>query len=230
LALALVVACSDTRGDVSDVSPTPIASPVPSGSLVTGFVLENTGGERLPVPGARVLAVDLVEGPYGNYPWHETMTDVAGRFTLPAYVNRMTRITAYAPGTLGPLWSRSTYQVCAVHPIVNGHTVADVELTRAGVDGSVRVSPTLSGLIYEDTPTGRRPAARMAVLYSSNGHDGADAYTRTDDAGRYSFCNVPLGGGYVLPACARSASPPEHPVNVFRVQIAGNTVFDAECH
>lgn len=179
--------------------------------------------------GARVFVVDLIEGPYGNYAWYETTTDATGRFTVLSFENRRVKITAYAPGTPGPLWSQSLYQVCGVHPLVNGVSSIEVELIRAGIARTASPSPTLSGVVYENTAEGPRPAAQMAVLYSSYGHDGADVYTRTDNAGRYSFCDLPLGGGSVLPACSRSASPPEHPVNIFSVQIAGDTVFNPEC-
>jgi hypothetical protein len=228
--LALAAACGRTPAGAPDVAPTPVPpSSAPSGSVVTGFVFENTGRERRALAGARVIAVDLLDGPYGDFAWYETRTDAAGRFTIASFENRRIKITAYSSGTPGPLWSQSLYQVCGVHPLVNGHTSTDVELLRAGIEPAVWTSPTLSGVVYEHTPEGLRPAPQMAVLYSSYSHDGADVYTRTDDAGRYRFCDVPPGSGYVLPACSRAESPPEHPVNIFSVRIAGDTVFNPEC-
>ena len=81
--LPVAIACGQTPSTTPKVSPTPLPPvPVISGSVVTGVMFENTGWERQPVPGARVVVVDLIEGPYGDYPWHETTTDATGRFSV----------------------------------------------------------------------------------------------------------------------------------------------------
>ena len=70
----------------------------------------------------------------------------------------------------------------------------------------------------------------MAVLYSSYGHDGADVYTRTDASGRYTFCGIPFGPGYVLPACTRAVTPPPgYRGTTLSVEIRGDTSLNAEC-
>jgi hypothetical protein len=70
----------------------------------------------------------------------------------------------------------------------------------------------------------------MAVLYSSNGHEGADVYTRTDDEGRYAFWNLPIGSGYLMPACTRSRALPAsfRPV-IMTIDMVGDTILDALC-
>ncbi len=106
----------------------------------------------------------------------------------------------------------------------------EIELVRIGVQPRTTDSPMLSGVIFERTAEGQRPAADMAVIYSSNNHDGADVYTRTDAEGRYRFWNIPVGGGELLPACTRAKTPPpDLRVNLFAVGIAGDTVLDALC-
>ena len=88
----------------------------------------------------------------------------------------------------------------------------------------------LSGVIFESTAEGRRPAADMAVIYSSRSHDGADVYARTDDEGGYRFYGIPVGDGYLLPACTRALTlPPNYRPVTFAVDVRGDTVLDANC-
>jgi hypothetical protein len=118
--------------------------------------------------------------------------------------------------------------MCAVHPTIDGDTIADIELVQAGVLPMTYGSPTLSGVVFE-TSTGRRPAAGTPVLYSSNGHDGADVYMRTDAAGRYNFCRLPLGAGYVLAGCPGAVMPvPGFRFTRVPVEIRGDTVLDVD--
>jgi hypothetical protein len=67
------------------------------------------------------------------------------------------------------------------------------------------------------------------VLYSSNSHDGADVYARTDAGGRYNFCGLPLGSGYVLAGCPGALTPfPEFRFTRASVEIRGDTVLDVD--
>src|SRR5262249_18832712 len=152
---------------------------------LNGTVFENTGAGRRPISGARVFVVDLLDGPYGYVPWYELASDANGRFSVLPLPQRAVKITAYAGSGVG-LWNQSElFQVSAVHPTVDGATSVEIELVRHGVIPRIQESPVLSGVIFESTAEGRRPAADMAVIYSSHGHDGADVYARTDAEGRY---------------------------------------------
>ena len=215
-------------------SPSSAAPPTsqggPSGPALTGVVFQNTGQGRRPIPGARVFVVDLIDGPYGNFSWYELGSDVNGRFSLIAFPHRAVKITAYAGPGFG-LWNQSgLFQVSAVHPTVDGDTTVEIELVQRGVVPGTVDSPVLSGVIFETTAEGRRPAADMAVLYSSNNHDGADVYARTDAEGRYRFYGIPAGVGYLLPACTRAMIlPPNYRAITFPVDIRGDTIRDANC-
>ena len=156
-------------------------------------------------------------------------SDTNGQFSL-ANVSpkRAVKITAYSgPGS--GLWNQSgLYQTCAVHPTIDGDTMADIELVEAGVLPMTHSSPTLSGVVYE-TSEGRRPVGGTPVLYSSNGHDGADVYTRTDAAGRYNFCGLPLGAGYVLAGCRGAVMPfPGFRFTRVPVEMHGDTILDVD--
>ena len=210
-------------------SPTLPSSP-PANPLLQGEVFQQTGEGRRAIAGAHVFVVDLLDGPYGNYMWFQSVSDVDGRFAARPFPGRAVKITAYTGPGFAPLNQGELVQACGVHPILDGETRADVELTRADARPGKWEPPFLSGRVSENTPDGRRPAADMAVLYSSRGHDGADVYARTDANGHYTFCNVPLGAGYVLPACTRGAPfiPGSRPPT-FPVEIAGDTVLNADC-
>jgi hypothetical protein len=231
LALAgLVAACGEAPAVVSPspsaaaLTPPPPRPSPPPGPVLTGVVFQTTEQGRRPVPGAHVFVTDFIDGPYGDYGWSEVLADTNGRFTAAkVYLGRPVKITAYS-GPLSGLWNQSgLYQTCAVHPMIEGDTTADIDLVQAGV--LTYDSPTLSGVVIE-TSHGRRPVAGTPVLYSSNGHDGADVYTRTDANGRYSFCRLPLGPGYVLAGCAGAVMPyPAFRGTNVPVEIRGDTVL-----
>jgi hypothetical protein len=235
LAWALV-ACGESPRIVrpSPISPTSPEFPAPqpnppTGPAPTGFVFATTEHGRRPVAGAHIFAVDLVEGPYGDYGWSELVSDVNGRFSVPTvFAGRRVKLTAYdGPGS--GLWNQSGFsQLCAVHPIVDEETTADIELVQSGLLPATYGSPTLSGVIFE-LSTGRRPVAGTPVLYSSNSHDGADVYARTDANGRYNFCRLPLGPGYVLAGCPGAVTPfREFRFTQVPVEIRGDTVLDVD--
>ena len=84
-------------------------------------------------------------------------------------------------------------------------------------------SPTLSGVVFEATPEGRRPVASAPVWYNSFGpHDSTDVYTRTDAQGRYQFGGLPLGRGILVAGC----SPGDIVKNMVRVEIDRDTLLD----
>jgi hypothetical protein len=227
----LLAGCSE---QATTLSPSPVSNPrgapaPQSDPALTGIVFETTEQGRRPVSSARVVVVDLLDGPYGDYGWSEVSSDASGRFSIASLPRgRPVKVTAYV-GPNGGLWNQSSlFQVCAVHPTIDGDTTADVELVQAGIRPTTYGSPTLSGVVFE-TSKGRRPVAGAPVLYSSNNHDGADVYARTDHAGRYSFCRLPLGTGYVLVGCAGAVTPfPGFRYTKTHVEVQGDTVLDID--
>jgi hypothetical protein len=176
-----------------------------------------------------VWVVDLIEGPYGVWPWYEARADASGRYVSSFFEGREIKVTAMAPGDDGMLRAQSFAQVCARHAIVHGDTTVDVELSPIGLQPSDWRSPVLSGTVFEDTPQGRRALANMGVLYTSYGVDGADVYTRTDAAGRYTFCGLPLGPGSLVAGCNVITSPPTPRPTIIRTEIRGDTVVNIDC-
>ena len=230
VSVAVCLACGGRESVDGSSAVQPSAVVAPNGASVTGVVFQSNGHERRPVPGAHVFVVDLEEGPYGLYPWFQLVTDAKGEYEIGAFQGRAVKISAFAGDGFG-LWNQSGLsQRCAAHPIIDGHTTADIELTPPGIQPAEWQSPILSGVVFETVSGARRPAEDMPVLYSSRGHDGADAYTRTDSGGRYAFCGLPTGAGYVLPACTRATAPPSgYRPSTFSVDIRGDTVLNIEC-
>jgi hypothetical protein len=240
---AIVTSCSQapTVPTPSRSSPSaPVPPPAPTGPL-TGVVFEATEQGRRPIPGAQVTVVDLVAGPYGFLGFIELATDANGRFALAPrqFSGRTVKLTAVLRPDL-PWTQRDLFQTRAVHPtvpIVDADTVVEVEieLVPRGVQPRTLDSPVLSGVVFESTAEGLRPAVDMPVYYSSNNHDGADVYGRTDADGRYRFWNIPVGGGYLLPACWMATTrPPDQrvitfPIDTFPVDVRGDTILDARC-
>ena len=154
----LLSACNERAANVapSPTSPTPQATPtlLPNPqprATVSGTVFQTTPQGQRTISGARVLVVDLVDGPY-VLGWDEVVTDIQGRFTS-AYVfpGRAVKLTAYS-GTGQGLWNQSGLsQMCAVHPTISeGNTIADIELVEAGVSPVTLGSPALSGVVYQN--------------------------------------------------------------------------------
>jgi hypothetical protein len=50
--------------------------------------------------------------------------------------------------------------------------------------------PVITGLVYESTPSGRKPVPG-ATIYVDEFDDLLSATTTTDEDGRYAVCNIP---------------------------------------
>ena len=219
LALAgLLAACNK-----QPVTPTPAPTPAPAPALpvpspgvpltsntLSGVVFESSASGPRAVPGGFVgYRVDTGNG-LGRVP-----VDSNGRYTIPNLPDRsQVRVTAFAGLGNGEL-----EQPCGAYASVNGDTVRDIELVRPGTRSQSHAPPTLSGVVFHTTGEGRRPLtlANMRVLYFSVSRSTYDVYTRTDSAGRYEVCGLPLGVGNV------SAGDCNDAVEQVPVEIRGDT-------
>jgi hypothetical protein len=220
----LLVACNSTPTAPS--APTPPSLPPTSPPALRGTVFENTSVGRRPIAGAHVFVVDLDDGPYGDYPWYVVDSDAGGHFTMASLPSgRPVKLTAYVGSTNPRLNDSGLSQVCAAHPTPGVDAAAEIDLFSPEAIPRTLRSPILRGVIVEGSPS--RPAADLAVIYSSNGHDGADVYTRTDADGRFAFCGLPEGSGHVLPFCSRDRAP--SPGATHAVEIRGDTTLNITC-
>jgi hypothetical protein len=87
------------------------------------------------------------------------------------------------------------------------------------------MSPTLTGLVYEDTPEGRRPIAGAVLeaytLSILRGDNPATASTISGSTGRYLLCRLPT-------TVAMFASNPGYDVVSTSVHVNGDGVLDIE--
>lgn len=211
--VAFLMACGEPPP--RSISPSPVPSIDWNGRL-SGSVFETTSGVRRPISGARVLVTDVIEGYYGNYPPNDLLSDANGRFSIARLaVGRAVSVVATV-GVFPPKFG--LYQVCAVHPTITADTSVEVELVAPGAIPETFDSPIVSGVVFESSPEGRRPVADLSVSYVFGDGDGTDAYTLTDANGRYSFCRVPPGRGYLFVDCTKG----------FPIEIHGDATVDVE--
>ena len=153
-------------------------------------------------------------------------SDAGGHFSVAGLQpGRAVKLTAYVGSTNPRLNDSGLSQVCAVHPVPGVDAAIEIDLFSHEATPRTLRSPVLNGIVVEGAPP--RPAADLAVIYSSNGYDGADVYARTDATGRFAFCGLPEGSGYVLPFCSRDAAPGVGATH--SVEIRGDTTLNIAC-
>jgi hypothetical protein len=120
------------------------------------------------------------------------MTDAAGRYRI--NITRPEETTA----TLWAIASKKGYvQQCVATTTTQADASLDLRLTStANLSAARPVSNpgerTVSGVVFEVTPTGRQPVEGASVGWEGL-LDAVFAETRSDAAGRYSLCGLSLG-------------------------------------
>ena len=186
----LVAGCTEAPPTSPSPSGTPAVDTSSPGTTLQGTVFETTPDGRRPVPGAYLNVLSHHEGSgYGM----TTYADAEGRYTVGPLRNGSTVLVHAMGGVDGAGFQR--HQPCVAAAVVNGDTVLDVEFNHKDVRGSGG-SPTVSGVVFETTPTGRQPVRDRQVLYYAP--NILAAHTITDANGRYEFCKVPVGVGKVF--------------------------------
>ena len=104
------------------------------------------------------------------------------------------------------------------------------------------LSPSLSGMVFEMTPEGRRPVADAWIAYDAlcmlldpdNGGtmlEVSEAAQRTDADGRYELCRLPVGGpSWIQSTCVHVSKDGVHSVQTERVTGQLPRTFDIELH
>jgi len=190
LFMILVAGCTEappTAPLPAGTPPVDTSSPV---HTLQGTVFETTPEGRRPVPGAYLNVLSHARGSgYGITAY----ADGEGRYTVSTLPNGSTVLVHAMGGVDGAGFQR--HQPCVATAVVKGNTVLDVEFNHKDVRGSGG-SPTVSGVVFETTPTGRQPVRERQVLYYAP--NILAAHTITDANGRYEFCKVPVGVGKVF--------------------------------
>jgi hypothetical protein len=118
--------------------------------------------------------------------------------------------------------SEKFHQPCPTYATISATEAhRDIEVARLGSGDFRYESPILSGTVFETTAGGRRPLSHTRVLYAS-GPRGYDAYTETDDKGRYALCRIPSANGRVGAGDCNDA------VFFVSADVKGDTVVDVD--
>jgi hypothetical protein len=200
--------------------------PVPTGPFTISGA--GTDGDH-PVVGANVNAFIITNGFGYSYMWAHgaILTDVTGHF-------RMTGVPTEAGVWLQAFKDGYVQQCAAPEVIVHGDTTIDVGLvSKANVSAST-IQPAAAGLrsvlgvIVEDTPTGKQPAAGAFVDFEPL-EDFPAAVTNSDAGGRFLLCGLPQSDTVRLGASAGTSRvayvnvPPDQTTDVEITLPSGNS-------
>lgn len=213
--VAFVAACNSSPSSPS-VAPPPTPQPVAQVSMVTGTVWESTIAGRQPLPG---VGIDL-SGEFQSWP-PTTTTDAQGHYQVTT-VHGTGKVRAVLAGYSQP---------CRV-PVtattgIDVYMVSNALLATTGIPSSMPiVPPTLTGLVFEQTPQGRRPIVGATVIGDFTGGDGwaPSATTQSDATGRYLLCAV----ASAWDAFGVVASAPGYAEKELDVDIPAISTFDIE--
>jgi hypothetical protein len=217
----LGTACQHTTPAPTTPSPT-------APSSLSGVVYESTSGGRRPLAGA---GIDV--SPEDQQWSPETTTDADGHYEvssaamhpdpgsgLPVNLKVIATKAGYSQPCRAPMAS-------ATNGVLDIDLVSDEVLSTTGVPSSMPIAqPTLSGLVFEQTPQGPRPIPAAWVGISTWG-DHDSAATRSDATGRYLLCGVydTRRYGFEFGAGASGYVGVEGWFNIFSTQV---TSFDIE--
>jgi hypothetical protein len=185
-ALAIVLASAALSVSCGEKPAGPLTGPtqsVPQIATLSGLVFEGTPQGDRPLGGVKLEIHALL----GFTSLGTVSSDAEGRYVFGNVPRGTTVALARVSGILE--------QQCVASTTVQTDTVLDVELGEAHPSTRLLRSPIVSGVIFENTPAGRRPIPNAPVSYDWDCLDGAaEASTRSDANGRYEICRLPRGG------------------------------------
>ena len=170
--LALVViasGCSERSDRRPPLSPAPTPADPTVTYTISGVVATARASGPTPLPGITVR--DSVSG-------RSATTDANGFYSL----------AGLREGTTAIVVSASGYLSFIRQIVITGETSFDIELVPIPTN-------TLSGIVFEETATGRKPIEAVSVYCDSCGE--GHVFSTTDAQGFYSFIGV-LAGAYTL--------------------------------
>jgi hypothetical protein len=198
-----------------------LPEPAETANVSGTFWIHDSGG-RQPLVGAS-LGVWVETARWGGGLGRPVVTDAEGRYTFRAPLASSVRIIVAAS---------PPYQPCAATLTVNGDVTRDVHTVRDREQLGARLPPqflsqipTLSGVVFEVTPEGRRFVSEAHLeLVTADGGEIALADTLTDRDGRYVLCGLERDPSFFL-----YVSKPGYTLFGKGVVLTGNaTTFDVE--
>jgi hypothetical protein len=195
VSLTLLVATCGHNESIPPANPaaptTPILPTVPALTL-SGVVAE----DGHPIANAHVDLAGLQSCSSGcssrQFNAGAGITDAAGRYSI------IIRRPEEASLTVWAIASKDSYvQQCVATTTVQADASLDLRLASVTTLSTARPLSdpglrTISGVVFEATPTGRRPVEDASVGWEGL-LDTVLAATRSDAAGRYALCNLSMG-------------------------------------
>ena len=190
----LVAACgrNDPNASANPVGPSAPAPPTVPTLILSGVVAEN--GQ--PIDNARVEVSGLQSCSSGcssrQFNAGSGITDAAGRYRIDI------RRPEEASATVWAIARRDRYvQQCVATTTMQTDTSLDLRLTAIANLSAARPlsgpgSRTVSGVVFETTPSGRQPVEGAGVGWETL-LDTVVTETLSDAAGQYLLCGLPLG-------------------------------------
>lgn len=162
LLVALAAGFAGRDGSRATIPMTPTTPTRPTATL-SGLVFSVTANGLSPVAGATVR---LEIGSYRQ----DVLTDQNGRYRLAGLYDGRSTVTTTLDG----------YETDITPVTVSGDAVLDIGIV-------TRAPYTLSGMVFEETPTGRAPVADAYVYCDSCGSPEGHTVVYTDANGFYSL-------------------------------------------
>ena len=155
---------------------------------------------------------------------YESITDAAGRYRIAGLPMPREGITFWA------IARKDGYvQQCVETATTQADASLDLRLTSIANLSAARPrsgpgSRTVSGAVFEMTPTGRQPVEGASVAYSEGSLYYEDvAFTTSDPTGRYLLCGLPEGRLWGLHATKQGYS-----ISNVSVQAGSDAIVDIE--
>lgn len=191
LAVAAAIACGKNVEVPSATAPAVAFAPSPTPRFAThtlsGAVFESTPHGVHGVSGANI-SIWAQEGLSGHHVG-SMVSDSNGTFRLLNMYNAFIVLYADKPGYRQPCAAAFDFRADTEHDI----EIVPMATLLAGVPSRLRdASPTISGVVFEETPEGRTPVAGAEVSLEWI-PDLLTAWTISDGDGRYTLCRVPAG-------------------------------------
>ena len=188
LAMLLATACGENQPSPAPTTPSQAAP-----SALSGVVYEVTAAGRQPLAG---VGIDVSPEDHSFLP--AATTDADGHYKVSS--SEFHNAPGAGAGNLKVIATKAGYSQPCRAPISNSaggvldlYVVSDQTLATTGLPPSMPIAqPTLSGVVFEQTPEGPRafPGAWVTADFSSGLGWAPSATTRSDAGGRYLLCAV----------------------------------------
>jgi hypothetical protein len=191
-AVVAIAACDHPAAPNLQPSASPSPSPVAQNATISGVVWQHASDSVKPLGAASVWGWVQTAG--SGWRVGPIQTDGDGRYSFQVPIDAWLRVEVFSP-----------YQPCVVTISASSnvshdvHIVADPAQLGAHLPAELlAATPTLSGLVFENTPAGEQPLSGVRLEVDMLwGLGDVSATTLTDSDGRYVLCGLAGNSPYI---------------------------------